>query len=165
MWIDLLKPFLDNPIFVKYGLAGLFLNTVFASFIPIPVVITSTALLLSGEKMLVLIVVMVVGSTIGGILSYLIGYDGKKFYRLVRKTHENRYFERSSVWLNKYGWVIIFISNLFPVSSEVITIIAGIKKYNFKKFLISIGIARAIHVIAIVYLSNVFLQYFNYFRY
>jgi len=165
MFIDLLRPILENPLFVKYGLLGLFFNTIFASFIPIPVVITSTALLLEGEKSTVILIVMITGTIGGGTLSYFVGYDGKKFYRLLRKTQENKHFERSSVWLQKYGWAIIFISNLIPILTEIVTIIAGIKKYNFKKFMISMGIARIIHSLAAIYLGNVFLQYFNYFRF
>lgn len=165
MWIDLLKPILENPIFVKYGLFGLFLNSVFSSFVPIPVVITSTALLLDGEKMSMVLLVMTIGAIGGGILSYFVGYDGKKCYRLLRKTHESKHFENSSIWLNKYGWIIIFVSNLMPVLTEVVTIIAGIKKYDFKKFVISMGIARAIHSLVAIYLGNMVLQYFNYFRF
>ncbi|MDE1725711.1 MAG: VTT domain-containing protein [Thaumarchaeota archaeon] len=165
MLIDLLKPILENPIFVKYGLLGLFLNSVFSSFIPIPVVITSTALLLDGEETSTVFLVMTVGAIGGGILSYFIGYDGKKFYKLLKKTHENKHFEKSSGWLNKHGWTIIFILNLIPVLTEVVTIIAGIKKYDFKKFVISMGIARSIHSLVAIYLGNIFLQYFNYFRF
>lgn len=165
MLIDMLKPLLENPVFIKYGLLGLFLNSIFSSFVPIPVVITSTALLLDGQKTSMVLMVLSLGAVGGGILSYFVGYDGKKFYSLLKKTHESRHFEISSVWLNKYGWVVIFVANLIPILTEVVTIIAGIKKYNFKKFLISMSIARIIHSVVAVYLGNVFLQYFNYFRF
>ncbi len=165
MLIDMLKPILENPIFMKYGLLGLFLNSVFSSFVPIPVVITSTALLLDGQSTSMVLIAMSLGAVGGGILSYFVGYDGKKFYSLLKKTRENTHFEKGSVWLNKYGWAVIFVSNLVPVLTEVVTIIAGIKKYNFKKFIISMGVARLIHSILAVYLGNVFLQYFNYFRF
>jgi membrane protein DedA with SNARE-associated domain len=165
MLVNILKILFENPIFVKYGLLGLFLNTVFSSFVPVPVVITSTMLLLDGEKDSTILIVMSIGTVVGGVLSYFVGYDGKKFYRLLKKTHQSKHFEKSSVWLNKYGWMIIFVSNMIPVLTEIITIIAGIKKYNFKKFIISMGIARVIHSIVTIYLGNVFLQYFNYFRF
>ena len=137
MLIDFLKPILENPFFVKYGLLGLFLNCVFASFIPFPIVLTSTALLLDGENPVLVFVVMAGGSVIGGFLTYLVGYDGKKIYRLLRKTHSEEHYQKSFAWLNKYGWIIIFALSLVPILTEIVTIIAGVKKYNFKKFTIS----------------------------
>ncbi len=64
MLIDFLKPILENPFFVKYGLVGLFLNAVFASVIPFPIVVTSTALLLDGQSEIMVFIVMSVGSII-----------------------------------------------------------------------------------------------------
>src|SRR5438132_5074239 len=109
---DFLKPILENPFFVKYGLLGLFLNSIFASFIPFPIVITSTALLLNGQNSIIVFIVMAIGSVAGGILTYFVGYDGKKIYKILRKTHREGHYERSFVWLNKYGWGIIFALSL-----------------------------------------------------
>ena len=165
MQIDFLKPILENPIFVKYGLIGLFLNCVFASFIPFPIVLTSTALLLDGESPTLVFVVMATGSIIGGFLTYLVGYDGKKLYRMLRKTHSEEHYQKSFAWLNKYGWIIIFALSLVPILTEIVTIIAGAKKYDFKKFVISMAIARTASAFMSVYFGNMFLQSFNYFKF
>lgn len=164
MLIDLLNILFKNPIFIKYGLFGLFLNSIFASFIPVPVVVTSAALLFDGEDASIVLIVMIVGAISGGVLSYVIGYDGKKLYRLLRKIHKDEYFEKNFTWLNKYGWIIIFISNFIPVLTEIVTIIAGVKKYNFKRFMISMSMARIIHSFIAVYFANVFIQYFNHLK-
>src|SRR5579863_7037903 len=103
MLIDLLKPILENPLFAKYGLFTLFLNTFFSSFIPIPVVITSTALLLEGQNTIMISIIMIIGTVVGGILTYVIGYDGKKIYKLLMKGHKNEHYKKSFIWLNKYG--------------------------------------------------------------
>jgi membrane protein YqaA with SNARE-associated domain len=163
--IDFLKPILENPIFVKYGLLGLFLNCVFASFIPFPIVITSTALLLDGQNPAMVFIIMAVGSVAGGILTYFVGYDGKKIYKILRKTHGDDHYERSFAWLSKHGWIIIFALSLVPILTEIVTIIAGVKKYDFKKFTVSMSIARTISAFASVYFGNLFLQYFNYFKF
>ena len=86
MLIDFLRPILENPFFVKYGLAGLFLNAVFAAVVPFPIVVTATALLLDGQSELAVFAVMSTGSVIGGILTYYIGYDGGKVYKFLRRT-------------------------------------------------------------------------------
>jgi membrane protein YqaA with SNARE-associated domain len=165
MLIDFLKPILENPFFVKYGLFGLFLNCVFASFIPFPIVITSTALLLNGQNPILVFAIMAIGSVVGGFLTYAVGYDGKKIYRILRKTHGDEHYQKSFVWLSKYGWVIIFALSLVPILTEIVTIIAGVKKYDFKKFAISMSIARTASAFMSVYFGNMFLQSFNYFKF
>lgn len=164
MLIDFLKPILENPFFVKYGLLGLFLNCVFASFIPFPIVLTSTALLLDGQSPTMVFTVMALGSVVGGFFTYLIGYDGKKIYRLLRKTHSDEHYQKSFTWLNKHGWIIIFALSFIPILTEIVTIIAGVKKYDFKKFAISMVIARTISAFMSVYFGSIFLQSFNYFK-
>ncbi|MDE1764890.1 MAG: DedA family protein [Thaumarchaeota archaeon] len=164
MLIDFLKPILENPFFVKYGLVGLFLNCIFASVIPFPIVITSTALLLDGENPAMVFLVMATGSIGGGILTYFIGYDGKKMYRLLRKTHNENQYQKSFESLNKHGWVIIFGLSLVPILTEIVTIIAGVKRYNFKKFVIAMAVARTASAFASVYFGSMFAQYFNYVK-
>lgn len=161
MYIDFLKTVLENPFFVKYGLVGLFLNCVFASVIPFPIVLTSTALLIDGENPAMVFLIMSIGSISGGILTYFIGQDGKKMYRLLRKTHSDDHYKKSFDRLNKHGWVIIFALSLVPILTEIVTIIAGVQRYNFKKFAISMSVARTTSAFASVYFGNMFVQYFN----
>jgi len=163
--IDFLKPILENPFFVKYGLLGLFLNSVFASFIPFPIAVTSTALLLEGQNPIMVFIVMATGSAGGGILTYLVGYDGQKIYRFLRKIQRGKDYDKSFDWLNRYGWIIIFALSLVPILTEIVTIIAGVKKYDFKKFVISMCVARTASSFASVYFGSMFLHYFNNFKF
>lgn len=159
MYIDFLKTILENPFFVKYGLIGLFLNCVFASVVPFPIVITSTALLMDGENPVMVFIIMAAGSVSGGFLTYLIGQDGKKIYRLLRKAHGEDHYRKSFERLNKHGWIIIFSLSLVPILTEIVTIIAGVQRYNFKKFAISMAVARTTSAFASVYFGNLFIQY------
>lgn len=164
MFTDILKSVLANPLFVKYGLAGLFLNCVFASVIPFPIVLTSTALLMDGQNPNMVFLIMAVGSIIGGILTYFIGQDGKRLYKILRKTHTATHYNKGHEWLNRHGWIIIFILSLVPIMTEVVTIISGAQRYNFKKFAIAMALARTSSAIASVYFGNLFVQYFNNIR-
>jgi len=161
VYTDFLKTILENPFFVKYGLVGLFLNCVFASVIPFPIVLTSTALLMDGENPAMVFLIMSIGSISGGVLTYYIGQDGKKMYKLLRKTHSDDHYKKSFERLNKHGWVIIFALSLVPILTEIVTIIAGVQRYNFKKFIISMSVARTTSAFASVYFGNMFVQYFN----
>lgn len=163
MLMDFLKPLIENPVFVKYGLMGLFLNCVFASVVPFPIVITSTALLINGQNPLMVFAVMSTGSVAGGFLTYSIGYDGKKMYRLLRKTHNEDHYKKSSDQLNRHGGLIIFALSLIPILTEIVTIVAGVKRYNFKKFAIAMSIARTTSAFASVYFGSMFAHYFGTF--
>lgn len=165
MFADILKTVLENPFFVKYGLAGLFLNCIFASIVPFPIVLTSTALLMDGENASLVFLVMAIGSVGGGILTYYIGADGKKAYRLLRKAHSDHHYNKNFERLNRHGWVIIFALSLVPILTEIVTIIAGVQRYNFKKFAVSMAIARTISAFASVYFGNMFVHSFNYLKF
>lgn len=133
MLIDFLRPILENPFFVKYGLLGLFLNAVFAAIVPFPIVVTSTALLLEGQSEISVFTVMSIGSVIGGIVTYFIGYDGGKIYKILRKTHSEDHHKKSFEWLNKYGWSIIFALSLCPHTDRGRNNNRRSKKIQFQK--------------------------------
>jgi membrane protein YqaA with SNARE-associated domain len=162
MLIDLIKPILENPIFVKYGILSLFINSVFGAIIPFPTELTLSALLLTGHDALSLFLIISIGSSIGGIISYIIGYDGNKIFNLLHKIQNKKHQTKSFVLLQKYGWTIIVAASWMPILGDVITMIAGIKKYHFKKFLISMSVGKITHAMAVVYFSNLIFSYLNY---
>ena len=154
-------------LFTKYGLLGLFVNGILSSVIPIPTELTISALLASGQNQLNVFIVLTIGSVIGGLLAYYLGYTGKKLSLQIRKsrtskshfhngdkniTYQDREKEkRSTVLLDRYGWIIIFLSPWIPIFGDVIPIVAGVKKYDFKKFVIIMSIGKTVKAVAIVY--------------
>ena len=154
-------------LFTKYGLLGLFVNGILSSVIPIPTELTISALLASGQNQLNVFIVLTIGSVIGGLLAYYLGYTGKKLSLQIRKrrtsksnfhngnkniTYQDREKEkRSTVLLDRYGWIIIFLSPWIPIFGDVIPIVAGVKKYDFKKFVIIMSLGKTVKAVAIVY--------------
>jgi membrane protein YqaA with SNARE-associated domain len=154
-------------LFTKYGLLGLFVNGILSSVIPIPTELTISALLASGQNQLNVFIVLTIGSVIGGLLAYYLGYTGKKLSLQIRKsrTSKNNFHngnknityqdgekeKRSTVLLDRYGWIIIFLSPWIPIFGDVIPIVAGVKKYDFKKFVIIMSIGKTVKAVAIVY--------------
>ena len=68
---------LTNNIFQEYGIIGLFLNSLLAATaIPLPTEILTSALLIGGENIVLVASTLIIGSTIGGILNYFIGFGG-----------------------------------------------------------------------------------------
>lgn len=164
MLIDIIKPILENPIFIKYGIVSLFFNSVLAGIIPFPTEITSSALLLAGQNPMLIFLILGIGSSIGGIISYYVGFDGNKMIlKLMHKTKKKEHYEKGIILLAKYGWEIIAVSSWIPILGDIVTLIAGVRRYDFKKFVISMIVGKITHAMAIVYFSNLFFHFFNYF--
>ncbi|HWY35136.1 MAG TPA: VTT domain-containing protein [Nitrosopumilaceae archaeon] len=149
---------LHNTLFIKYGLLGLFFNGMFSSFIPIPTEATISALLLGGVNPINVFLVLTIGSIIGGYIAYYIGYNGRLLKKL-RKTPE-KYQQKSIGMMAKYGWVtIIFFSPWLPIVGDVVSIVAGTKKYNIVKYTIAMTTGKTVKAVAIVFLGFYFIHW------
>ena len=133
----------SNSVFQEYGILGLFLNALLsATAIPLPTEILTSALLAGGESVLNVSIVLIVGSSIGGLLNYVIGFGGGRFAHWLKKTvkhddsKENKDNKKSHKILTKLGWTGIFFSPFIPVIGDLILISAGAKKMNFRKYLL-----------------------------
>jgi membrane protein YqaA with SNARE-associated domain len=90
---------------------------------------------LSGDiNVWILIAVAVGTSVVAQIINYLIGlmFSGDVINRLIGK----RQYVKAADRIRKYGNIIIFLFNLTPVSSDVISLAAGMIKYRIKDALI-----------------------------
>ena len=56
--------------------------------------------------------------------------------------------------LERYGWAIIFVSPWIPVLGDIIPVIAGAKRYDFKKFMIAIAAGKIVRAIAMIFLGS-----------
>ena len=159
---DILSSILHDTLFIKYGLLGLFFNGVFSSFIPIPTELTISALLIGGINPLDVFLVLIVGSIIGGYVAYYLGYNGRLLKRL-RKTPERKYEQKSINIMTRYGWfTIIFFSPWIPILGDVVSIIAGTKRYNIIKYSIAMTAGKTVKAVAIVFFGVHFVHWLTY---
>ena len=149
--------FLNNPVFVKLGLIGLFINSLLSSVIPIPTELTISGLLLEGQSKISIFIILVIGSILGGFIAYYIGYGGIGFLKRLRKKPSKKSEDKSTSLLKKYGWIILFISPWIPIIGEYIPIVAGATKYNFRLFSIAIVSGKVVKGIAIVFFGSLIL--------
>lgn len=56
--------------------------------------------------------------------------------------------------LERYGWAIIFMSPWIPVFGDIIPLIAGAKRYDFKKFMIAIAAGKTVRAVAMIFLGS-----------
>ena len=159
MLSEFISSILHDTIFIKYGLVGLFFNGMFSSFIPIPTELTISALLLGGANPLDVFLVLTISSIVGGYIAYYLGYNGR-LLRKLRKTPEKKYEQKSINVMTKYGWsTIIFVSPWIPIIGDVVSIIAGTKKYNIVRYTIAMTIGKTVKAIAIVFFGIHFVHW------
>lgn len=80
-----------------------------------------------------------VGSIIGSLLAYVVGfYGGRPFILKYGKYFfmNEKHFHHAEETFNKYGEVAVFFGRLLPIIRTFISLPAGISKMNVKKFLI-----------------------------
>lgn len=152
--IQIIETIVQNSFFLKYGLAGLFVNGLLSSVIPIPTELTTSALIAGGENKLSVFTILALSSILGGILAYYLGRSGNKLFKYFFKNPKMQDEQKSHDLLSKYGWLAIFLCSWIPILGDIIPIVAGTKKYNFTKFLIAMSAGKLIKVIAIVYISG-----------
>ena len=145
---------LANNAFQDYGIIGLFLNSLLsATAIPLPTEILTSALLIGGENVFLVGLVLIVGSTMGGLLNYFIGFGGNKLVRKFRKKKKGngvKHEKKGNKLLDKFGWGAIFFAAWIPVIGDFILISAGAKKIKFTKFVAFMITGKMVKTIAVV---------------
>lgn len=153
--IVIIGDILQNPIFVNYGLAGLFVNGFLASTaIPIPLGITVVALLTAGQDPFIVFVVLAVSTYLGGFVGYTLGRSGNKLFNFLKGSPKKDEENKIDNILRKYGWIAIVGSAWVPVVGDFIPIVAGTKKWDISKFAIALSIGKTTRALAITYFSS-----------
>ena len=122
-----------------------------ATAIPLPTEILTSALLLGGESELLVGIALLAGSTIGGLLNYLIGFGGNKlFVKLKKNTKDVKDETKGNRLLDKFGWGAVFFASWIPVIGDLILISAGAKKMKFTKFVPFMISGKTVKTVAVV---------------
>ena len=147
-----MQEILTNNIFQEYGIIGLFLNSLLAATaIPLPTEILTSALLIGGENIVLVAITLIIGSTIGGILNYFIGFGGNKLIKKMKKKSDvEKQDKKHNKLLDKFGWSAIFFAAWIPIVGDLILISAGVKKMKFIKFSIFMISGKIIKTIIVV---------------
>ncbi|QUC64021.1 DedA family protein [Nitrosopumilus sp. K4] len=143
----------SNDVFQDYGIIGLFLNSFLSSTaIPLPTEILTSALLLGGESQILVGIALILGSSIGGVLNYFIGFGGKILFVKVKNKDEKKteHKNKDSKMLDKFGWGAVFFSSWIPIIGDFILISAGVKKMNLAKFVIFMITGKTFKTIVVV---------------
>ncbi len=146
----------------SYGLIGLFLISLIGStiFIPLVVEFYLLAIIAVGAHPLIATVIASVGSLVGSILNYYIGYLG---FRIVRKKIDPQEIKRAErVLRGKYG---IFSFSLLlalpvPLPVDVLTVVAGMLKMKLPIFCVIVFLSKMIRYGVVAYTGYVGISAF-----
>jgi len=114
-------------------------------------------------------VMATIGGIAGGYMAFAVGRKGGKesLEKKIPKKKINKIFKR----FEKHGFWSIFIPGLLPppVPYSPFLLAAGALKYSPRKFLLAVGLARAIRYTALAYLGSMYSKqifgfFHNYYR-
>lgn len=126
--------------------------TAFASATLIP--LGSEALLIydlsQGYDIYLLLFFATLGNSLGSIVNYYMGSKGEEY--IVKKgLIKEKHILKSKFYFDKYGALTILLS-WSPIFGDTITLIAGVLKYDFKKFVVLVVIAKFLRYLFFVWL-------------
>jgi membrane protein YqaA with SNARE-associated domain len=103
-----------------------------------------------GYNIYILLFFATFGNSLGSVINYFLGLKGEE-YLINKKLLNEKYILKTKTYFDKYGfWSILF--SWLPIIGDPITFVAGILKYDFRKFLILVIIAKFSRYLFIVFL-------------
>lgn len=103
-----------------------------------------------GYNIYLLLLFATLGNSLGSVINYYMALKGEEFL-LEKKVLSEKHIVKGKFYFDKYGSWIILLSWL-PIVGDTITFVAGLLKYDFKKFLILVTISKLSRYLFIVYL-------------
>ncbi|CAM3926939.1 YqaA family protein [Arcobacter cloacae] len=93
-----------------------------------------------GYDIYLLLFFATLGNSLGSILNYYLGLKGEE-YLIEKKLLKEKYIDISKRYFDKYGFLSILFAWV-PIIGDPITFVAGVLRYDFKKFVILIIISK-----------------------
>ncbi len=107
-----------------------------------------------GYNIYLLLFFATIGNSLGSIFNYFLGLKGEE-YLIRKKLLSEKMILKLKNYFDKYGFYCLLFSWL-PIIGDPLTFVAGILKYDLKKFVIIVTIAKFLRYlfIALVVIYN-----------
>ena len=102
-----------------------------------------------GYNIYLLLLFATLGNSLGSVINYYMALKGEE-YLLEKKVLSEKHIIKGKFYFDKYGSWIILLSWL-PIVGDTITFVAGLLKYDFKKFLILVTISKLSRYLVLIY--------------
>ena len=93
-----------------------------------------------GYNIYLLVLVATIGNTLGSVVNYYLGLKGEE-YLVEKKLLNEKYITKSKGYFDRFGAICVLFAWV-PIICDPITFVAGVLKYDFKKFLILVTISK-----------------------
>ena len=103
-----------------------------------------------GYNIYLLLFFATIGNSLGSIFNYFLGLKGEK-YLIRKKLLSEKMILKLKNYFDKYGFYCLLFSWL-PIIGDPLTFVAGILKYDLKKFVIIITLAKFLRYLFIALL-------------
>jgi membrane protein YqaA with SNARE-associated domain len=100
-----------------------------------------------GYDVFSLILVATIGNTLGSIVNYFLGLKGMDFLISKKYTNPKRLEDATKIF-KKYGAFSLLLSWV-PIIGDPITFIAGVLKYDIKKFVLIVFFAKGMRYVVV----------------
>ena len=90
------------------------------------------------------------GSVLGELLSYLVGMGGSATIEKFEK-RTPKFLKRFEKFYSKIGFWVILVFAFLPLPFNIVGVLSGASKYNFKRFLLALTIGRVLRSLFIAY--------------
>lgn len=104
-----------------------------------------------GNNLYLLLLFATFGNALGSCLNYYFGYKGEEFLERKKLITKNK-IEKYKKSFDKYGGYTLLLSWL-PIVGDPITLIAGILKYDLKKFIFLVFISKFLRYAVLAYIT------------
>jgi len=117
----------------RHGISGLFLGSFIGSlvFFPAPLEIVTVLAVTLGYDPFKVTVSMTLGSLLGALVNYYMGYFGSK---VMIKEKE---IKKVKGWIDRWGDPMVFVTSLLPFPFDIVAVTVGILRMNVKDFVIA----------------------------
>ena len=88
------------------------------------------------------------GAAIGELTGYLAGYSGQA---VLSRVSRQKFYTRLKGWVEKWGFLTIFILSIVPFAFDLVGIAAGVLRFPVWKFLIASWLGRTILYVGIAW--------------
>ena len=95
---------------------------------------------IEGHNLYLLLFFATLGNSLGSLVNYFLGLKGEE-YLLKKKLIKEQMIIKSKLYFDKYGSICLLFSWL-PIVRDSFTFVAGILKYDLKKFILLVTLAK-----------------------
>lgn len=103
-----------------------------------------------GYNLYLLLFFASLGNILGSVINYYLGFKGEEYLES-KKYLKKQKIEKYKSFFDKYGGFTLLLSWV-PIIGDPITFIAGILKYDIKKFLLLVTISKTLRYVVLAFL-------------